>query len=457
MDTVSIVLPCYNHGNFVLDAIQSVLDQTYTNFELFVFDNGSKDDSWEKINRFEDERIIKVRLKRNDLLAVKNRFCKMAKGKYFAIMHADDIWDKNKIEKQIEFLRSAKDARVCTTWGKRIEIDEDYKEIESQTKLLCWGNASVKEWYRKLLTEENLIILSSLVCDRDIYKKYFNRMIPYRQVGDVYTWLKILEETNIYAIEEELVIKRNQNTSDSQNESYPTHVNLARSVLEARNAKYRIVDEMPDELFLKYFDEAQNTDAGHMDVMCKKFLFMEKNGTEMFHGYEDAIRYYDTYFDYKENGQMFYSYLMEKYGFSIKKFYELEAEAVMGDAKNESRIQRGYLLENTDMATVDYPAAPVSIYGCGWAGKALCRRIWQYCKIEQFIDRSPKEDNYRGIKITSINKAHLDDNSVVIVVPTYDFARIKKDLMERHRHLNVKNIIRFEDFMKTGRLIEPYL
>ena len=109
------------------------------------------------------------------------------------------------------------------------------------------------------------------------------------------------------------------------------------------------------------------------------------------------------------------------------------------------------------MATVDYPAAPVSIYGCGWAGKALCRRIWQYCKIEQFIDRSPKEDNYRGIKITSINKAHLDDNSVVIVVPTYDFARIKKDLMERHRHLNVKNIIRFEDFMKTGRLIEPYL
>ena len=65
---VSIVLPCYDHGKYVKDAIESVLNQTYTDFELFVFDNGSTDDSWKVIQEIEDPRMVKVKLEHNDLL-----------------------------------------------------------------------------------------------------------------------------------------------------------------------------------------------------------------------------------------------------------------------------------------------------------------------------------------------------------------------------------------------------
>lgn len=64
MEKVSIVLPCYNHADYVGDSIRSVLNQTYQNFELFVFDNGSTDHSWEMINTFDDPRMIKIRLEK---------------------------------------------------------------------------------------------------------------------------------------------------------------------------------------------------------------------------------------------------------------------------------------------------------------------------------------------------------------------------------------------------------
>ena len=457
MENISIVLPCYNHGKYVAEAIESVLKQTYKDFVLYVFDNGSTDDSWEVINSFADPRVIKIRLEENDILQVKGRFIDLAKGKYLAIMHADDLWLEEKLEKQIAFFEATPYARVCLTWSKHIEIDDVGQELEAFTKCYCPKNAPEEEWYRRLFLEENWISLPSLLCDRAIYVKYFGRLYPYRQVADVYTWLKMLEETNIYEVEEILVIQRQHKSVQGMNESYPTIVNLARGDIEARYAKYQIVDRMPDELFLKRFckDVALDGANGHLDVMCRKFLFLAKDKQGLIHGYENAIRYYDTYFDYEEDGLVFYQYLAEKYGFDRNDFFEFEEYAGSKTLVKDSIINRWYILENMEASTLAYPDRPITIYGCGKVGKIFYRRIKPYCQVAQFIDRNPLMKDFLGVPMVSLDDAKLDKESFIIVVPSYDFEWISKNLRKKYDFLQEENIVSIEAFMKTGDIVDP--
>lgn len=457
METISIVLPCYNHGKYVAEAIESVLNQTYKDFVLYVFDNGSSDNSWQEINRFRDERLKKIRIEKNDMLMVKQRFIEEAGGKYFAIMHSDDIWKPEKLEKQMELIEENNSVHVCVTWSKHIEIDDDGNELEQYTKHYCPSNASVEEWYRRLFLEENWLSLPSLLCDRDIYIRHFGKLYPYRQVADVYTWLKILEETNIYEVEEELVIQRQHKSAVGMNESYPTVVNLARGDIEARYAKYQIIDRMPDELFLQRFGQKLEL-AGknrHLDVMCRKFLFLAQDKQGLIHGYENAIRYYDTYFDYEEDGHIFYQYLAENYGFDRNDFFEFEEYAGSKTLQKDSVINRWYILENTDAATLAYPDSPITIYGCGKIGKVFYRRIQPYCQVEQFIDRNPLMKDFLGVPMVSIDDANLDKESFIIVVPSYDFEWIFKNLKKRYGFLQDERIVSIEAFMKTGKIIDP--
>ena len=149
---VSIVLPCYDHGKYVKDAIESVLNQTYTDFELFVFDNGSTDDSWKVIQEIEDPRMVKVKLEHNDLLEVKKQFIAMASGGHFAIMHSDDIWKREKLEKQIKFLDENKNARVWFTWSAYVD------EEQADAKLIVNG----ARFYLEASQEKLKMIINSM-------------------------------------------------------------------------------------------------------------------------------------------------------------------------------------------------------------------------------------------------------------------------------------------------------
>jgi glycosyltransferase involved in cell wall biosynthesis len=104
MPTVSVVLTSYNHQKFIGEAIESVLKQTYKDFELIIVDDDSTDNSWELINSYMDDRIIKIKNKKNMRAEGFYNAIKIAKGKYIAIHHSDDIWMPGKLEKQVTFL-----------------------------------------------------------------------------------------------------------------------------------------------------------------------------------------------------------------------------------------------------------------------------------------------------------------------------------------------------------------
>ncbi len=445
MEKVSIVLPCYNHAEYVGDSIRSVLNQTYQNFELFVFDNGSEDHSWDIINAFDDPRMIKIRLEKNDLLEVKRQFIKMAAADYFAIMYSDDIWMDTKLEKQMKLVRE-QGAKACFTWSKF--VNEKLEDMWEGEVFFNETNKSPKEWWNTFFTRANHLSCPSFLCERDIYIRHFGKLYPYRQIADFYCWMKILEETNLYMVEEVLVNQRLHDKGKTPNECARTKENVYRENIELRHIIYKIIDEMPDEIFTANFCE-DALRPEHIDVMCRKFLFFLKRKKGFSEEYDNAIRYYNTYFDYEENGRIFYKLLETKYNFSRNDFFQYTGAKDDMFSIIESRCGRWEIMESTDLSTLKYPDK-ISIYGFGAVGREFFRQIQSYCTVEQFIDKQPQRKSFEGVPICTISDACVNTDTVILVIPTYDFEKIAEEIRETHPDVSEEHILKFEEFVGEG-------
>lgn len=104
-DLVSVIMPSYNTGKYIGESIKSVLNQTYGNLELIIVDDCSTDDTDKVVSGFKDERIKYVKNEKNCGAAIsRNIALKSAKGKWIAFLDSDDLWEKDKLEKQLDFM-----------------------------------------------------------------------------------------------------------------------------------------------------------------------------------------------------------------------------------------------------------------------------------------------------------------------------------------------------------------
>jgi glycosyltransferase involved in cell wall biosynthesis len=125
---VSVIMPVYNSDRFLSQAIQSILDQTYSDFELIIIDDGSNDRSWDIVLDFQkrDERIRSLRHHNNKgVAAASNRGLEMASGKYIARMDSDDISLPDRFADQVGFLEAHPDIGILG--GKMRFMDENGK------------------------------------------------------------------------------------------------------------------------------------------------------------------------------------------------------------------------------------------------------------------------------------------------------------------------------------------
>jgi len=112
---ISVVLSVYNGEEYLAEAIESILAQSYKKFEFIVIDDGSTDNSLEIIKSYTDERIILISRKNRGLVFSLNEGIKKAKGKYIARMDADDIAMPTRFEEQVTFLEAHPKVGVCGT------------------------------------------------------------------------------------------------------------------------------------------------------------------------------------------------------------------------------------------------------------------------------------------------------------------------------------------------------
>ena len=120
-------MPTYNCARFIRESIDSVLAQTYTNWELIIVDDSSTDNTAEMIANFNDPRIHYLRNEQNEGAALtRNKALRAVKGRYIAFLDSDDLWHPDKLERQIAFMEQN---GYAFTYHEYTEIDESSNPI----------------------------------------------------------------------------------------------------------------------------------------------------------------------------------------------------------------------------------------------------------------------------------------------------------------------------------------
>lgn len=205
---VSIIVPVYNASRFLEQTIQSVIHQDFTNWELLLVNDCSTDNSTEIIDRYEeDKRIRLINLDKNEGAAVaRNQGIALAKGRYIAFLDSDDVWMPSKLSKQIAFMET----KVCAFSFTQIRMTDEKGKPISKVRTI-----PERVDYSYLL-HKTVIATSSVVLDKQAIGDF---SMPLRRSGQDYaTWLMLLRKvTYAYCVQEPLVDYRVVNNSLSSN------------------------------------------------------------------------------------------------------------------------------------------------------------------------------------------------------------------------------------------------
>jgi len=206
---VSVIIPVYNGTNFLGQAIESVLSQSYPHFELIVVDDGSTDQTWSIIEAY-GSRLRGLRKENGGVASALNLGIQKAKGDYIAWLSHDDLFLPNKLERQIEFLRSYSHFKAC--YSDYYDIDENGMLIKGIT---C-------PWYPRQIALQKMfadayINGSTMLIERSCFDDIGLLNTLYRYVQDTEMWLRILSKYEVGRVPENLLKYRRHPGQGSKN------------------------------------------------------------------------------------------------------------------------------------------------------------------------------------------------------------------------------------------------
>ncbi len=195
---VSVIMPNCNKGKYIKETIECVLNQTYKNIELLIIDDNSNDNSLEIINSIKDERIRLFHNENNEGAAYcRNLAIANAAGEYIAFLDSDDLWAKDKIEKQLNFMTVN-------------NYDFSYTNYQFMNE-----DGTLRQKYLtgpKKITHRKFMHYCYCGCLSVMYKRsiYPDLAIPnnIKRRNDYALWLKLSEKTNCYLLNEILCFYR---------------------------------------------------------------------------------------------------------------------------------------------------------------------------------------------------------------------------------------------------------
>lgn len=203
---VSIVMPTHNSSKTIIDSVKTVIEQTYSEWELLLVDDCSSDNTWSLIQGLtkSDARIKAISNEVNiGAGGSRNKAIELSKGRYIAFLDSDDKWCKTKLEKQIAFMQKNKVAFSYTGYQK-------FNESGLQGVVI----PPVSATYKKLIVS-NFIGCLTVIYDQFILGKQYMPLIRKRQ--DFGLWLKLLSECNIARGMPEVLAYYSVDTGMSQN------------------------------------------------------------------------------------------------------------------------------------------------------------------------------------------------------------------------------------------------
>lgn len=228
---VSVLMSCYNAEEFIDEAINSLISQTYKHLEFIFINDGSTDKTLEKLNSFEDQRINIISHENKGIVASLNIGLKHCKGAYIARMDADDISSQDRIEKLVLFLEQHPEVLAC---GGAIEEFNEKGTIKVTKKPLCHDDLLFYSLHRAPISNPSSMIRNIVFKEKGLS---YDPIYKYGQ--DVKLWFEIAKIGKLANIEDILLRYRKsltQVTTKHRNEQKK----LAKSV---RQDTYLFIQE----------------------------------------------------------------------------------------------------------------------------------------------------------------------------------------------------------------------
>ncbi len=258
MPRVSIIAPAYKHEKYVAEAVQSVLDQSYSDFEFFVVDDGSPDKTFEIMSRFSDPRFHASAFEKNiGPVFATEKALSQTTGEYIANLATDDAFYPHKIEAQVAYLDAHPE--VGAVFSNATIMDDDGQEYPDKNHFYCnifnQPNRSRYEWLNHFFYHGNCLCHSSMLIRRSCKEKvgpYDRRLF---QLCDFEYWIRVCLQAEIHIIPEPLLKFRI--LANSGNSSAPTTQATIRHRWEMKHILRHYLNLKPFETFLRVFPDAR--------------------------------------------------------------------------------------------------------------------------------------------------------------------------------------------------------
>lgn len=250
---VSVVVASYNHANFIEGALRSVLAQTYQDFEVVVVDDGSTDDSVERIRAFGDRRISLARLSPNMGACIAlNRAIRASRGEFIAVLNSDDEFLPEKLEWQVRFLDA--NSNVAAVFGWPELVDESGAPFGDSThkdySIFRVTNRPRTAWLRHFFDHGNCLCHPTLMIRSECYADVGLYDARLAQVPDLDYWVRLTKRHAIHVHPE--MVTRFRIRSDLQNASAARPETIIRDAWERRQVLNHFVSLSTEDFHLAF-------------------------------------------------------------------------------------------------------------------------------------------------------------------------------------------------------------
>lgn len=194
---VTVLMPVYNGGEYLREAIESILGQTFRDFDFLIIDDGSTDRSAEVIGAYQDTRIRSVHNETNlGLIATLNKGLDLAEGEFVCRMDQDDISLPERLTRQVAFMENRPEVAVCGSWFRKFGA--------GSSKVVRWRTDP--DGIRCGLLFDSMVGHPTVMLRRDFLRKYDLRYDPaYMNAEDFALWVKVAEHADLANLGEVLL------------------------------------------------------------------------------------------------------------------------------------------------------------------------------------------------------------------------------------------------------------
>jgi glycosyltransferase involved in cell wall biosynthesis len=391
---VSVILPTYNRAKTLGVAIQSVINQTYTNWELIIIDDCSVDNTEMIVRSFQDSRIKYIKNDENKGANYsRNRGCSLAKGEYLAFLDSDNEWFCNKLEKQVYALDNAADnVAICSA--------REIYENSGETIIIPKEDLD-SDSIRKSLYYTNVIDTNVALVKRQVFEKVggFDVDMPRYQDYELFYRIVVIEKYDVIYIKEVLDKNKVQNDSISKD---------GRKMMLAIS---RLLD--------KYYEIIPQNERFTLIGFLDSLLFPDDDSYNQ--GVEEISQkpIFNEFYAYK------YLDIIDCYRKEVR-YNALLMKIVEIHQKQKSFLNVDYLSNKK-----------IAIYGCGVWGNMIYRELENNnITVEYGIDISAKKIGER----TAVTPNQIDNSIDLVIVSNFQIFSPIKENIKKYFHGEIVSV-----------------